>query len=433
MSADSGRHFFKQAGWLVAANLGCGVFMMAVHPLTARMEAAEYGVFATLLKVFLLLGIPASGLQAVFALQAATAKDAPARAKLGAALRAVLRATFGLWLMVLLAGVAFTAPICATLKISNPVALHATIGLGLTALWLPLLRGVLQGRQDFNAFGWTLMTDGVGRFGTVLVLVVALGGQAASAMVAALASQLAALALAWWATRAERAEPGGNFSWRPWLARVVPLTLGLGAVLFISAADAVFVQSQFPKELTRLYNAGVIVGFGLSQFTLPIAAVMFPKIAGGSGGGPDAALRHTLLGSAALGGAVAAVCTVFPKLPIYLVYFTNPQGFLPATPLVPWFVWSILCLVLANVLVQNLLARERFAIVPWLVAIAAGFAGGLWWVQPKLGGMDPMAAFRLVVQVLSVACVALLATAVWFTFRRSGFGVSRSESSPPAR
>jgi hypothetical protein len=83
---------------------------------------------------------------------------------------------------------------------------------------------------------------------------------------------------------------------------------------------------------------------------------------------------------------------------------------------VPWFVWSILCLVLANVLVQNLLARKRFAIVPWLVLIAAAFAGGLWWVQPKLGGMEPMAAFQLVVQVLGAACVALLGTAVWFTW-----------------
>lgn len=421
MSADSGRHFFKQAGWLVAANLGCGVFMFAVHPIVSKMDPAEYGVFATLLKVFLLLGVPAAGLQAVFALQTATAKEPVAQAELAATLRAVLRGTFALWLVVLAAGLAFSDAICATLKISNPAALWATLGLGLTSLWLPVLRGALQGRQDFAGFGWTLMIDGVGRFSAVLVLVVLLHGQAASAMGASLFSQLAAVALAWHATRAVRAVPGGIFAWRPWLARVLPLSLGMGAVMFISTADAVFVQSQFPKEITALYQAGVIVGFGLSQFTLPISSVMFPKIAGGSGGGPDAALRHTLLASAALGGAVAAVCSLAPTLPLRFVYFRNPDYFLQAAPLVPWFVWSILCLVLANVLVQNLLARERFAIVPWLVAIAAGFAGGLWWVQPKLGGMDPMAAFRLVVQVLSIACVALLATAVWFTWgRREG-------------
>ena len=433
MSADSGKHFFKQAGWLVAANLGCGVFMFAVHPLVSRLDPAEYGVFATLLKVFLLLGVPAAGLQAVFALQTATAKAPAAQAELAATLRAVLRAAFALWLLVLATGLVFSEAICTALKISNPAALWATLGLGLTSLWLPVLRGALQGRQDFAGFGWTLIMDGVGRFSAVLVLVILLHGQAASAMAASLFSQLAAAGLAWHATRELRAVAGGTFAWRPWLTRVLPLTLGMGAVMFISTADAVFVQSQFPKEITALYQAGVIVGFGLSQFTLPIASVMFPKIAGGAGGGADAALRHTLLGTAALGGAVATVCSLQPTWPLHIVYFRNPDYFLQAAPLVPWFVWSILFLVLANVLVQNLLARERFAIVPWLVLIALGFAGGLGWVQPKLGGMEPMAAFRLVAQVLSAACGALLGTAVWFTFRRSGLGVSSSESSPSTR
>ena len=416
MNADSSRHFFKQAGWLVAANLGCGVFMFAVHPIVSKMEPAEYGVFATLLKVFLLLGVPAAGLQAVFALQTARALEPSAKAELAATLRAVLRGTFALWLLVLAIGLIFSDAICATLKISNPAALWATLGLGLTSLWLPVLRGALQGRQDFAGFGWTLMLDGIGRFSAVLVLVILLHGQAASAMSASLFSQLAAVALAWHATREVRAVAGGTFAWRPWLARVLPLTLGMGAVVFISTADAVFVQSQFPKEITALYQAGVIVGFGLSQFTLPIASVMFPKIAGGAGGGQDAALRHTLLGTAALGGTVAAVCSLVPTLPLRIVYFRNPDYFLRATPLVPWFVWSILFLVLANVLVQNLLARERFSVVPWLVVIAAGFAGGLWWVQPRLAGLEPMVAFGLVVKVLAMACVALLATAICFTW-----------------
>ncbi|NBV21756.1 MAG: hypothetical protein EBS05_07515 [Proteobacteria bacterium] len=431
MSTESGRNFFKQAGWLVMANLGCGVFMMAVHPLVNKpgvMTPAEYGVFATLLKVFLLLGVPAAGLQAVFALQSATAKEPASQAELAATLRAVLRGTFGLWLVVLAAGFIGSDGICATLKISNPAALWATLGLGLTSLWLPVLRGVLQGRQDFARYGGTLMIDGVGRFGAIIVLVILLNGQAASAMAASLFSQFAAVALAWYGTREIRAVPGGKFAWRPWLARVLPLTLGMGALVFISTADAVFVQSQFPKEITALYQAGVIVGFGLSQFTLPIASVMFPKIAGSTGGGQDAALRHTLLGTAALGGAVATVCSLMPTWPLRIVYFRNPDYFLQAAPLVPWFAWSILFLVLGNVLVQNLLAREQFAIVPWLVFVAAGFAGGLWWVQPKLAGMEPLAAFQLVAQVLGTACVALLGTAVWFTWGSSKFKVQGSKS-----
>ena len=420
MSADSGKHFFKQAGWLVAANLGCGLFMFAVHPIAGKMEAAEYGVFLTLLKLFILLGIPASGLQAVLALQTAMAKEPAARADLAATVRSLLWAMSALWLVMFIAGWLARDAICATLKVGNPNALLATLGLGLTTLWLPILRGVLQGRQDFAGLGWTLVIDGIGRFSMIVLLVAVLHGQAASAMSASLFSQFAAVALAWYATREVRAVTGGTFAWRPWLARVVPLTLGLGAVIFISSADTLFVQSQFDRDLTRLYGAGVIVGFGLSQFTMPIASVMFPKITGGAGGGQDSALHHTLLGTAALGGAVAAVCSLMPTLPLRIVYFRNPEELLPAAPLVPCFAWSILFLVLANVLVQNLLARERFAIVPWLVLIAACFAGGLWWVQPNLRGMEPIAAFQFVVQVLGTACAALLGTAIFFTWGRDG-------------
>lgn len=416
MSADSGKNFFKQAGWLVAANLGCGLFMFAVHPIAGKMEAGEYGVFQTMLKLFILLGVPAAGLQSVFALQTAQAKSPVEQAELAAAMRAVLWAMSIIWLATFTAGLAATESLCAALKVGNPDALLATLGLGLTTLWLPVLRGVLQGRQEFGALGWTLVIDGIGRFTMVVILVALLHGQAASAMSASLFSQFAAVALGWWATRAVWSVRDGDFLWRPWLARVVPLTLGLGAVTFIGAADTLFVQSQFDRNLTRLYGAGVIVGFGLSQFTMPIASVMFPKIAGGTGA--DAALRHTLLGTAALGGAVALVCSLMPTLPLRVIYFRNPEEFLPAAPLVPWFAWSILVLVLANVLVQNLLARERFAIVPWLVAIAGGFAGGLWWVQPKLAGLEPMLAFGLVVKVLAVACVTLLATAIFFTWGR---------------
>ncbi len=416
MSADSGKNFFKQAGWLVAANLGCGLFMFAVHPIAGKMEAAEYGVFQTLLKLFILLGIPASGLQAVLALQTAMAKEPAAQANLAATVRALLWAMSALWLVMFLAGWAASDAICATLKISNPNALLATLGLGLTTLWLPILRGVLQGRQEFATLGWTLVIDGVGRFSMVVVLVMLMHGQAASAISASLFSQFAAVALAWYGTRAVRAVPGGTFVWRPWLARVVPLTLGLGAVIFIYSADTLFVQSQFDGDLTRLYGAGVIVGFGLSQFTMPIANVMFPKIAGGAGDGQDAALRHTLLGTAVMGGAVAAVCSLVPWLPLRIVYFLNPEKFLVMAPLVPWFVWSILFLVLANVLIQNLLARERFTIVPWLLGIAVAFAAGLWWVQPKLAAVEPLAGFQMVVQVLGAACVALLGTAAFFTW-----------------
>jgi hypothetical protein len=50
-----------------------------------------------------------------------------------------------------------------------------------------------------------------------------------------------------------------------------------------------------------------------------------------------------------------------------------PSYYEVTTRLLPWFAWSMLPLSLANVLVNNLLARSEFRAVPWLVLVAAGY------------------------------------------------------------
>ena len=65
--------FFRQSGWLMIATMVGGGLMFAVHTIAQRMPKAEYGVFFTLLQIVTLMGIPAVGLQSVFAQQAAEA------------------------------------------------------------------------------------------------------------------------------------------------------------------------------------------------------------------------------------------------------------------------------------------------------------------------------------------------------------------------
>src|SRR5437764_14525472 len=63
--------FFRQSGWMMLATVAGGVFMYAVHMIAKQMPKEEYGVFTTLLQIVTLMGIPAIGLQTVFAQQAA--------------------------------------------------------------------------------------------------------------------------------------------------------------------------------------------------------------------------------------------------------------------------------------------------------------------------------------------------------------------------
>src|ERR1051325_8224863 len=93
--------FFRQSGWMVIAAVAGGVFMSAVHVLVNKpMVRSEYGVFCTLLRVFLLMGFPAAGLQAIFAQQTAAVLSDREERILSQTTRSVLRATFLLWLVI---------------------------------------------------------------------------------------------------------------------------------------------------------------------------------------------------------------------------------------------------------------------------------------------------------------------------------------------
>ena len=116
----------------------------------------------------------------------------------------------------------------------------------------------------------------------------------------------------------------------------------------------------------------------------------------------------------------------FPALPLKILY---SDAFLTIQPLVPWFAWCMLPLTLANVLVNNLLARGRFQVVPWLVGVALSYGGTLAWLgySGRLVQMEQLAAFRLVIQILGAFSLILLAVGAWFTWRgaaASGFAPS---------
>ena len=269
--------FFRQSGWMVLATVASGIFMTAVHVIVSKpMVPAEYSVFSTLLRVFLLMGFPAAGLQGVFAQQAAAALTEPARRSLSSQTRTVMRATFLIWLGLAAAVYLARNELITVLKISNPAALWVTLLLALVSLWAPIGRGLLQGRQQFASLGWVMILDGVGRF-TAIVLIVHWGGQAAGAMTGALAGQLASLTVAAWLVRKILLGPGVAVQWRAWLRRVVPLTLGVGVVLFMCNFDVVYVQTIFAKEESKFYVPAAMIGLALVTFTTPLASVMFPK------------------------------------------------------------------------------------------------------------------------------------------------------------
>lgn len=387
------------------ANTLMGVFMYAVHFFAKTMPQAEYGVFTTMLQVVNLIGVPAIGIQSVFAHQAAMVTSESERLQLQATARTVLAWTFGLWAILAVGVLLFHSPLVTLLQMSSATALWVTLIIGLAALWFPVWQGLLQGQQDFLWLGWASIANGLVRFIAVAILVAWLGGHAGSALGGALAGYAVALCVTFWRGRAWIAKPASNFDARAWLRRVVPLTLGIGTGMFVLSADMIVVQAIFDRERTGFYAAAGMIGRALVFFTIPVTAVMFPKVVRSTAtASKSSVLALTLALTAGLGASAAIVCTIVPWLPIQIVQGTK---YLAAAPLVPWFAWCMLPLTLANVLINNLMAQSRFDAVPWLVIVAAGYAAAL---------MTFSTTFEATIRTLGVFGLLLLATAAWFTW-----------------
>jgi O-antigen/teichoic acid export membrane protein len=421
--------FFRQSGWLVVANTLTGVFMTAVHPFASRMPAGDYGVFATLLRLFMILSVAATGLQIVVARLAAAALDDEGKRRLAATARVILRATFCFWLGLVLLAAWFQPFIVAKLKLTHPMAVWVTLAMVLANLWLPVFIGLLQGFQNFLWLGGAQMVNGFIRCALVAAGVGLFHLRSTWAVTAALLGFVAALLAAWLPCRHLLRRPPGGVAGLPWMRSMLWLTGGMGSALVLMNADLVVVQYFFPEQLSPYYAAAATIGVALVMFTTPMAAVMFPKLVRGLAERRSSnAFWLALGGTLAMGACGAVVCTLVPELPLRILFAGKVQ-FLASAILVPWFMWAMLPVTLANVLIGSLMARGRFECVPWLMAVAAGYVVAIVMVCQRAAAMDHFAAFKLVVQTLGVSSLLLLGVSAWFTSRVRA-GTETDEGAP---
>jgi hypothetical protein len=416
MSSNSKSAFFRQSGWMVIATFAGGICMTLVHTVASKM-GSQYSTFVSLLRLLIIMSVPAAALQTIFARQAAIVTNDAQEQQLRATIRAILTWTFLVWLVCGGAVLAATRPLSRLLSIPNPAALYFTVLLILTYMWVPIGKGLLQGRHEFGGLGWLQISDGAGRFLVMLLMIFVLDGKAAGGMFAAVAGQLITVAIAAWLTRALwQTRPAAAFRWQSWFSEALPLTLGLGTVLVMSSIDMLFVQGLFPdKAQTALYGGAMLTGFAIIQFIAPVALVMFARVAQNVARAERAdSLGVTLAATILFGVVAAAGCTLLPWLPLRLMFFTN-RAMWEAAPLVPWFAWALLPLTVANVLVQNILARARFQAVPWLVLVPVVYAACLCLQAPGFLAMKPFAAFIRVIQTLGCASLLLCTVAAWFS------------------
>lgn len=416
---DSKANFFRQSGWMMAANMICGVFMAASQFVLPNLTPpTDFSVAGTIFRIFVLVSLPASAIQVILAQQIAGAVTEEARRDASAMARGVLKLTFFFWLALTIVAAVFRTQIAAILQASSPNLVWGIMTLIFGSLTLPIFLGILQGSQLFLPFGWSTILNGVARFAAIVVGIKFLQISATGATLGAFMGFAVATAIAAWPARIVFQAPPGRFEAGKFLKKVALLTAGAGSTQFIINVDMVFVQAHFPKEVSGFYFAAETIAIAVVILCVPIAAVMFPKIVRSRATATSSdALRLAVTGTALIAGATAVFCAFFPEVPLRILYFSKPE-LVQSAPLIRWFMWAMVPITIYNVLVNNLIARERYGIIPWAALLPIAYAVTLHFFLVN-NQAEPFAAFKRVIQILLLFSTALMLISVYFTRRAS--------------
>ncbi|HEY5296624.1 MAG TPA: lipid II flippase MurJ [Verrucomicrobiae bacterium] len=398
--------FFRQSGWLMVANIVGGLMTLGVHPLNKEISDAEYSAFGVLLMVVACL--PTMPLQMVFAQQSAQALARGRERQLAGMIRLAWVWTFIIWALGAFLVFWFRGTITKDWQLPNTTGLLVTLPLLLVSLWMPMFSGVLQGRQDFFWLGWSFIFGGVGRLVIAAFLVLALGAGAAGMMTGALCGVALSAIIGIWRTRDLWSKPAEPFDGKNLMRQMAPLLFGFGAFQFMFTSDTMFAKAYFSADAMKAYVAAGTLSRGLLWIVLPLAAVMFPKIVHAHAKSE----KSNLFGIVVLGTAALGICGMLglwllgPWV-VKIVYKTSDVAATMA--LIPWYAGAMIPLAMANVLVNDLLARSKFQAVPFLVLLAMFY--GLTLTQFH-------ASLIMVLQVLGVFNTLLFAICAWFAWRK---------------
>jgi O-antigen/teichoic acid export membrane protein len=399
------------------ANIAGGALMFAVHLLAKKTGQSQYGLFITLLTVVML--VPAIPLQMVFAQQTAKALATGTEGELSGLVRAICLGLLGIWVVLCVAVLGLQDTILKFWETNDSAALWVTMPTLLITIWSPVFMGMLQGQQNFLWLGWSMLSGGIGRLVAAAVAVLILHKGALGMMIGVLAGTLASLLIGLWQTHGLWRRSPQSFGWAAVLRQVIPLAFGFIFVQFLFTGDTLFVKHYFTEKETGAYGSAGTLSRALIWLVGPLATVMFPRIVHSSAKSEKTNIMGlVLLGTAILSIGGAAGLAVLGRWVIKLVY---GEAFVPvAAAVLPWYGAAMVPLALANVLVNNLLARSRFCVVPVIFLLALAYAASLTYVNQTAHSLI------VVLQTVGVFNLILLAVCGWFTW---GFKTAEVQTS----
>lgn len=402
--------FFRQSGWMMMATVCAGALSFGMHFFNKKLDNPdkEYAIFVTLLMVTAC--IPATPLQTVFAQQSAESLATNRTRQLSGMIRLVWLWTFIIWLVAAVVIFIFRQTIKDRWQLPDVSGLMVTLPVLLASVWMPLFSGVLQGRQDFFWLGWATMLGGLGRVVGGGLIVLLFLHNATGLMFGALIGIGVSAMIGLWRTRDLWTQPPEPFDIKGTLGQILPLMLGFGAYQFMFTSDTMFAKAFFTNEAMKPYGEAGTLSRAVLWLVTPLATVMFPKLVHSHAKAEKSnLLTVVLIGTGLLGICGAVGLWIVGPTVVKIVYKSGDVD--SAISLIPWYATAMIPLGMANVLVNDLMARKRFKVVPLLVALAIVYA----FAQPYMIRHNP-GSLKIVLQTLGAFTTVFFLVCAWFTW-----------------
>lgn len=404
--------FFRQSGWLMMANISSGFMMLFVHFLNKIMPDYEYSAFVVLLMVVACL--PNLPLQMVFAQQTAQALERGRERQLAHMIRLSWLWSLILWAVAAVFVFLYRQKIVAHWQLPNVTCLLLMLPLLLVSIWMPMFYGVLQGRQDFFWIGWSTISNGLLRLLGAAFFVMGFKLGSTGMMAGAVLGTVIAAGIGMWRSRDLLALPAEKFDVKELLRQVVPLVLGFGACQFLFTSDTMFAKAYFGGDAMKPYALAGTLSRALLWLVLPLATVMFPKIVQSTLHGK----KSNLFGLAVLGTAILStggMLGLWATGPIVVRIMGKASDVAATTALIPWYAGAMIPLAMANIMVNDLLARSKFAIVPLMILIAVCYGLAMPYMLSHFPGR-----MEVPLQTVGVFNLLLFGVCAMFTWGKFG-------------
>jgi O-antigen/teichoic acid export membrane protein len=374
------------------------------HSFASRLLGPdEYGVLVTLLAVVVIVAMPSLALQMTIVKKTAIFR---AHEKFGS-IEKLFRLT-SVWFLVI--GAAFFCVFAGAglfpggikdfFHIQDP-ALYYILGvISLVMLVLPVVRGILQGMQNFVGLGISMVTDAVIRLAFLYVFVRALSWGVRGAVSTTLAGGLASYILGFFLIAyifKFKEDAGEVIKKMDLFSFALPVFFSMLGFALLSYIDVFTVKHFFNSHDAGLYSATSMVGKAFLYFPSAIAMTLFPKVSEGHelNRGTKTLLYKSLGLTAAISLIGVVICYFFPRLIIGVMF---GEKFYAIEGVVRLFGAAIFPLVLFNVVINYALAVHRYAFIYLMFGAIIVYPALLWFFH---------SSFYQVISVLFCVTLAL--------------------------